>query len=353
MTLGQLLRKQNNNLDLFRLLAAVGVIVGHAYSISPQPPLQDGVASLLGFDYSGSLAVKFFFFLSGVLVTNSIVGNPNVVSFLMARSLRLFPGLIVCVVLSALLLGTLVTDIDKGDYLRRPDTWAYIRRNFLLSLQWELPGVFKTNPSSVVNGSLWTLPIECFCYLALAVLGGAKLLSNRLLASAALLGAMAALCLNRDILPAVGLPAEAWQMPLIFALGALLAVHKDVIEVNLQLIISLLIASFLVRRSWLLPYVLPMLLFLSAMYLSTWESVRRIVLPGDFSYGVYLYGFPAQQLGKYLWPAQGVHANQAAGIGLALLCGAASWYLVERPALRKGQQWRQLPLIVGMKRVTA
>ena len=35
MKLSELLRKENNNLDIFRLLAACMVIYGHAYAIAP------------------------------------------------------------------------------------------------------------------------------------------------------------------------------------------------------------------------------------------------------------------------------------------------------------------------------
>jgi peptidoglycan/LPS O-acetylase OafA/YrhL len=65
MKLSEILNKQANNLDIFRILASCMVIYGHAYSLSPQVGKVDITASLLGFDYSGSLAVKIFFFLTG------------------------------------------------------------------------------------------------------------------------------------------------------------------------------------------------------------------------------------------------------------------------------------------------
>ena len=64
MRLSDLLQRDNNNLDIFRLIAAALVIYGHAYAIAPQEGHSDVLARLLGYDYSGSLAVKLFFFLS-------------------------------------------------------------------------------------------------------------------------------------------------------------------------------------------------------------------------------------------------------------------------------------------------
>ena len=50
-SLNDILKRGANNFDLLRLLAALAVIIGHSYAIAPQPPYQDGVASLLHFDY--------------------------------------------------------------------------------------------------------------------------------------------------------------------------------------------------------------------------------------------------------------------------------------------------------------
>jgi peptidoglycan/LPS O-acetylase OafA/YrhL len=55
---------------------------------------------------------------------------------------------------------------------------------------------------------------------------------------------------------------------------------------------------------------------------------------GDFSYGIYLYGFPLQQTATALmggWMPWWM--NAAAGFCLALLAAALSWHLVEKPAL--------------------
>ncbi len=78
MTLHDVLRRENNNLDLFRLIAAYLVIIGHAYALAPQAGQQDPILRLLGFDYSGSMAVKLFFFLSGLVVVNSLLDKRDV-----------------------------------------------------------------------------------------------------------------------------------------------------------------------------------------------------------------------------------------------------------------------------------
>lgn len=58
MKLSELLKKENNNLDVFRLLAACMVIYGRAYAIAPQGGRFNVVACLCGRGrkYPGSLA---------------------------------------------------------------------------------------------------------------------------------------------------------------------------------------------------------------------------------------------------------------------------------------------------------
>lgn len=54
----------------------------------------------------------------------------------------------------------------------------------------------------------------------------------------------------------------------------------------------------------------------------------------DISYGIYLYGWPVQNLASSLWPQANVWLL-ASGVYLAAVTlGLASWYLVEKPFLR-------------------
>ncbi|CAN5443398.1 acyltransferase [soil metagenome] len=323
----------------------MGVIVGHAYTISPQPPLQDGVQALLGFDYSGSLAVKFFFFLSGILVTNSMMERPRLAAFLVARCFRLFPGLIVCVVFTAVVVGGIFTLQDRSEYFRSPLTGSYVWANITLRPQWFLPGLFEKNPSAVVNGSLWTLPIEFFCYMLLAGIGAVGLLRSRLLATVIFLAAGGLLVWNHESLRWFGLPSEAWMLPLFFCFGAAVAANKEVVMVDARTVLGLALITGLLHQTPIYPVLFCLFLFFFAFYISSLPNVRRISLPGDFSYGVYLYGFPAQQVAKLLWPGYGVHFNQFVGILLAVIFGAISWYLVEKPAMKLGRSLQQRPFM--------
>jgi peptidoglycan/LPS O-acetylase OafA/YrhL len=349
MTLSDALRRDNNNLDLLRLLAACMVIVGHSHALVPTDPSRDLVLTWLDFDYSGSLAVKFFFFLSGLLVTNSLLEKPRVIAFAVARVCRVMPGLIVCVLLCALLLGPIVTSLPLADYFSDPRTWSYIRANVLLMPQWNLPGVFADHRNPGVNGSLWTLPFEVLCYVVLAAAGFFRIFRHRVLASAVLVVVIGYTILTYTVtvhaisqpinLPLFGFRAlEARLLPACFAFGALLAVNKDLVQIRFWVLGLLVLLCALCRGAGLFQFVFYAALFYGLVLAATTTPLRWARLPGDFSYGVYIYGFPAQQTLVFLYPSWDVHENQAAAMAAALIAGAASWFLVERPAIRAGRR---------------
>jgi peptidoglycan/LPS O-acetylase OafA/YrhL len=94
-----------NNFDLLRLLAAILVIFAHSFDLLKRPePLTSIVPA--GWGYVG---VLIFFSISGFLVSRSWVRDPQLISFAVKRALRIMPALVVALILSAVVLGPLVT----------------------------------------------------------------------------------------------------------------------------------------------------------------------------------------------------------------------------------------------------
>ena len=88
--------------------------------------------------------------------------------------MRVYPGLLVVLLLTVLVLGPAFTTLSLGAYFSDRGTLLYLPRNLTLKwLQYDLPGVFLNNPyPAAVNGSLWTLFYEAFvCYGMVAVVG--------------------------------------------------------------------------------------------------------------------------------------------------------------------------------------
>jgi peptidoglycan/LPS O-acetylase OafA/YrhL len=328
-TLADAWRNGRNNFNLIRLVAAWMVIYGHAWAITGSPG-QDWVTWLTQFKYAGAVAVDVFFFISGLLIASSLERNP-IRNYLLARALRILPALLVCVVLCVCVLGPLLT--TASGYWHDPQTWRYLLVNASLwSTSHSLPGVFETLPYQAVNGSLWTLPGEARLYLALLLASVCGLLTPRrytplwALAMAAAYG----FAVWRHPLP------EMWLNYLwctaCFITGTLCWVNRDHLRLSAWPLLVLLALACAARGTpWFhLPY------FGIVCYGTLWLAfvpALPLIRRTDLSYGLYLYGWPMAQLVQTYSPGGPLH-NTLWATMLALSCAAASWFLIESPALR-------------------
>ena len=189
--LADLLERKGNNLDLVRLICSCMVIFGHSFLLTADPAfpfgIWDPVSRYLGYEgvYMASLAVKIFFFISGLLVTNSLLRKKSIPAFLIARFLRIWPALIALLLITVFVVGPLCTNLKPAEYFTERDTYAYLWENFLMLTSRTLPGVFVSNPlSNQVNASIWTLPYEIAAYLGILLLYALRLINSRLIFSA-------------------------------------------------------------------------------------------------------------------------------------------------------------------------
>lgn len=91
-------------------------------------------------------------------------------SFLRARALRLFPALAVVLAVTVLVAAALTSESADVYWAAVPE--YYVRNITLFFLQFDLPGVFKSNPyGGAINGSLWTLNYEVMCYVGVTLCG--------------------------------------------------------------------------------------------------------------------------------------------------------------------------------------
>src|SRR6476620_5096719 len=93
-----------NAFDFIRFLAAFGVLYSHSFPLT-------GLADHKYFAglSIGALCVFVFFSVSGALVMRSWERSPNLYKFFRNRILRIFPGLFVCLIFSAFLVGPFVS----------------------------------------------------------------------------------------------------------------------------------------------------------------------------------------------------------------------------------------------------
>lgn len=184
MTVSDFLKKENNNLDLIRIVAAIMVIIGHSYFLANAHGSTDPINSIFHFTYSGSLAVKIFFFVSGLLVTNSIIKTKNAFNFIISRFFRIYPAFALTILITAYIIGPIFSGMNYYNYMH--DKWLdyYVINNLIMQINYNLPGLFGGNIHRLaVNGSLWTIPYEINSYLVLLAAFMVGALQNRKLFS--------------------------------------------------------------------------------------------------------------------------------------------------------------------------
>jgi peptidoglycan/LPS O-acetylase OafA/YrhL len=338
MFVQDILKRENNNFGILRLIAAGAVIVCHSRPITGDQKSQDLVLSILHFDNSGSLAVKFFFTLSGLVVTNSLLINPNLRSFLIARIARIFPALMMILIISTYIIGPLLTSNPIHAYLNDHATVKYIYNNIMLRIEFLLPGVFTDAPQGAMNGSLWTISMEFSCYVMLAILGGLGLSKNRLVFSLIAVALGYTVLINPEILALFGLPTDSYQMIVFFIIGTLAAIWKDKVSIKLDVIAALLIAVYFFRYRPVFSYITCVTIFSIGIWISTLPIILNLRLPGDYSYGTYLVGWPIQQLLHAAFPHMGAVSNWAIALPIAIAFGAVSWHVIEKPAMKFGKK---------------
>jgi peptidoglycan/LPS O-acetylase OafA/YrhL len=327
-----------NNFNLLRFLAATLVIVSHccalAYGNNPEP-----ILLYFGFmETGGSLGVLIFFAISGFLVVQSFVSRGKLKNFLAARALRIYPGLVSAVIFSIVLAGISST-LPWRAFLTDRLTRKFLVHNALAyPIEFNLPGAFPHNPLPGVNGSLWTLPLEIQMYLVVAALGVFGLLAGRELYNAVFAGfIILAASVKPSDLPLIADHPEALRLAIAFLCGGFCYLNRDRIRISIPW--ALLFAAVIVWGHHKIPHIrflyIPALTYITLLlgyhprlYFAPFNRL------GDYSYGLYIYAFPTQQLVAHLNRGIGAVRLFFIAFPFVLAMAVVSWHFIEKPALR-------------------
>jgi peptidoglycan/LPS O-acetylase OafA/YrhL len=335
-TLGAALgRGRHNNLDLLRLLAAMAVVISHCWPLALGPGTPEPLEELTGRSL-GQYAVMVFFFLSGLLVAESAARNrATPLRFLRARVARLFPGLGLALIVGlglAVLAGATPGPAEVVRYL--------LRGLSLAGMEHQVTGSWAANPyPGALNGSLWTLFHEALCYAVAAALVWSGALDRPYRAAFVIgwvaLGAHAA----AEMIPGGGglaLKAAAFApLVLTFLAGVAAWRLRDHLPLSPVLAVLAVLAAIALHGTLADGTATSVALGMVALVVAFRTPPLR--LPGDLSYGVYLYGWPVSQaLLALLGPMAPVVLAPLACLAVLPLA-AASWVLVERPGLTLGR----------------
>jgi peptidoglycan/LPS O-acetylase OafA/YrhL len=341
-----------NNFDFIRLIAALSVVFSHSFLIAEGSEANEPFVWLTGNQcVLGLVGVFVFFVISGYLVTASYCRNPMAADFAARRALRIFPALVANMLVCALLLGPLVSHLALGAYLAAPELPAFCRKVLTLDPgPLHLPGVlFADNTVGLlINGSLWTLRYEVMMYAMVVLLGMAGLLRLPVALALTILG-IAAVAHEHALTPLGDIGEMAWLLGF-FASGMALYFLRERIAFRARY--ALVALAALALFVWLGRFI--MLFPLAGAYIVIWFARRHDPwldysrYAGDLSYGIYIYGWPAEQLVMWL---SGGHARWwqvfLGSLLVALPAAWLSWHTIEKWALRRRRRQPRLAAAVG------
>ena len=362
--------------DFMRIALAIFILFTHSFLLAQGERHQ--------FDYPvltviHDILVPMFFALSGFLITGSAL-RLKLHDFLLNRGMRIVPALSVDIVVSALILGPLLTQYPLSQYFGAFEFRAYFG-NILGLVHLFLPGLFLHNPApQTVNGSLWTVPFEIGCYCLISFFIATGFLKHRrtALIICCVLTVYIVGCFVAKFDPLDGLRAssagkaiynvvnhyvsrQGVMLYIYFMLGCLAYLFRERIPFSGRIAAGCVVV--LLGASIALPNVLggTICMFLSpaVVYLTIFLGVSRLPkVPfysrGDYSYGIYLYGYPLQQAISAVLPGvTSPWAHFAITLPLVTAVACFSWHVIEKPILslrkkfsftaRKGDRTETLP----------
>jgi peptidoglycan/LPS O-acetylase OafA/YrhL len=360
LTQNHIFDPRNNSLDFLRLILAIIVVVSHcSFIFGPEFKLYmhdfDGLETHLG-----TLSVYGFFALSGYLITGSSLSSitkfqnsdhPNTLAFadfITKRIKRIFPGFLVSLLVCCFVFVPLWM-ISKGEFWMRVlsgqyflGVWEYTKSNFFLVINKERIGnVFG---GSEINGPYWTLIHEFRLYLvtfALAIIGVFRSRVKFLIWFGGLWILYVLVAFNQDFRNLLNLLIGDARTVILFTYffaGSFWYMFKDRISYKISYGILGFLVLFLGYKFDVFPFVSPLIFSYLCLWLGVFLPVRNLAKRiGDYSYGIYIYSWPIQQLTWSLGLPDilGFPVFLLLNISLSALAGFLSWNIVEKRFLNR------------------
>lgn len=311
------------------------VIFSHAYVIATGVEEAEPLVRLLGPGHIlGLYSVFTFFIISGFLLSRSLSSSPSAVTFVVNRTLRILPAFALCTVVTAFVIGPAFSAVGARQYFSSALPFDFVHLSLATFERTTLSGLFNYpgNPdlAEVVNGSLWSLRYEALSYVFLLV-SWAIAPSIGFRACTTGLTALVVWLFPRPYL----LTGIAYTLPY-FAAGVVMHwIHSryGTRAAGAWWAAALLVAACVlgVQHDAFAPLGAYLVIFLGER--SNLGS-RLAAKMGDCSYGLYLYGWPAEQMVKQVTHTTSPFVLFALALPLALGFALVSYHFIEAPAMR-------------------
>lgn len=341
MHIEDFLKKENNNLDLIRIFLASFVILGHTIALNGDTSLWvDPITFFFPITYSGALSVKIFFFISGLVVTNSCIKNDNFIYFIIARLFRIMPALFCLLLITVFIIGPIYTLLSIKEYFLTQDYFNYLKNNMLFRTEWKLPGLFTRNLyKDAINGSLWSLHYEMYAYLYLMLSFLVIKIKRRLLFNLIFIIILIDSSLStRIIFNQLGNDPAIYLLPFSFASGAFFAVNAKWIKISSITVLFLFILFIIAKKTNLEEIALLAFFCNLTVYISSLKLLLKFKPKFDISYGIYLWGFLVQQIVYHLFGKLYAGTHFIISLIISVIIAYISFISIEKPFITLGRK---------------
>ena len=322
--------------DAIRVYLSITIMALHSLTLAKGVAVY--VASPAWIHILAMSLLPAFFGLGGFLVTGSGQRVMSVAKFIWHRVLRIFPALAMEVFLSAIFLGAIFTTLSLPDYFSSNEFWIYFK-NIIGIINFNLPGVFFDNPfPRTVNGNLWTLRPDYYGYLILTCLMLFGIFNRRSLYFYCLITGFF-LAVGLDFFNEIGKPnfvPKDSTLVFSFLFGSLIFIKSDIIPWRLDICLACLAFYVYFGQTGGYTYLTSAMIVYVIVYLGMLKIPMPVFLKkGDYSYGIYLYGFPIQQalIATFFWTREWYIVFPISAV-LTLLLAVISWHSIEKPFLK-------------------
>lgn len=323
-------------LDGWRGVAITLLLVGHFFAI---PGIN-----------LGTLGVNFFFVLSGLLMAQLLfVKEVPLNLFYRRRIARIFPAVMVfllLIVLGYVLAGRTIDWLDVA-------AAGFFVNNYVEG---------TTGPWRMPLGHIWSLSVEEHSYIVLSLIAVA---ARRKLAKARTLVLLAAACIaGFNVLYAVryegaalskmNLHTEVAAFGIFASAAILLSMRKKTVPKLPAAVFIGLVGFAIATHWWSIPGPVRTIAGVGALALAAnlmagapaWIHAALSLAPlrqlGLWSFSLYVWQQPFYMYYRYYG------MNRYLGFALAIACGVASYYLIEKPAREwLNAHWGRQPAMPG------